>query len=73
MLECGADVHDIDDEGRTPLHTAILYHRIDYVQHLLKYKADPLVRKTAYQFSSISVSRKTKIEILTMGGYHLSR
>ncbi|CAF3992250.1 unnamed protein product, partial [Rotaria sp. Silwood1] len=35
MLELGADVNDIDDESRTPLHIAAQFNRYDYVLELV--------------------------------------
>ncbi|CAF4710247.1 unnamed protein product [Rotaria sp. Silwood1] len=40
MLERGADVHDDDDQGRTPLHIAAQYHRLDFIHYLVAYGAN---------------------------------
>ncbi len=44
LIERGANVNHADDEGRTPLHLAIMENRLPLVQYLLQHKANIYVR-----------------------------
>lgn len=39
LIERRADVHHPDDEGRTPLHLAVMNNRLSFVKYLLYKKA----------------------------------
>lgn len=42
LLKRGANIHDKDDQGYTPLHTAAMGHDLNYVKFLLDHGANPL-------------------------------
>ncbi len=48
LIKDGANVDHADDEGRTPLHLAVMENRLPLVQYLIEKKADIYVRIEKY-------------------------
>ncbi len=48
LIKDGAKVNHADDEGRTPLHLAVMENRLPLVQYLIEKKADIYVRIEKY-------------------------
>jgi ankyrin repeat protein len=44
LVERGANVNHPDDEGRTPLHLAVMENRLSFVKYLLNQNANIYVR-----------------------------
>jgi len=46
IFNLGVDIHDNDDEGRTPLHLAVKYNRYQFAKQLIARGADVMVSRS---------------------------
>ena len=64
LVEAGALVNVVDEEGRTPLHLAARIGRLSIVQYLVEHGADTDVKDNAHKTPLVYAIEKNRVKVI---------